>query len=311
MINTAFTDLQSQFGIPSDVLQLLSDSGISPAIVERLLRTGILADDIAVYILDYGPSRGVALLELNHGFGYRVPNDLLAIFYDNRLDAATIRRLMAAGMPADEIALLLLDYGASGVEVLDKLVAVKIHPLVALDVVDLATQLAIFKEVRTLVNSGKLRHQAGFRKFLREVSEEAARGNFGKVRELRDAATRAAQGHEVQLGKVGDYGADVVDHTSREAIQHKLITTKDQLSTERHIRKAADQLAGLHGEIPPPGYTRIIDVEVTNPQNPLFDADREVVSTSTQDALIGKSAVDQVHFTNKRERYSFDAPDFN
>lgn len=28
MINTAFTDLQSQFGIPSDVLQLLSDSGI-------------------------------------------------------------------------------------------------------------------------------------------------------------------------------------------------------------------------------------------------------------------------------------------
>src|SRR5204863_436195 len=72
-------------------------------------------------------------------------------------------------------------------------------------------------------------------------------GNEGKVQALEDAVARLQKGHQVALE---GGGADVVDYTTREAVQHKRIFRRDR-QLKDVLGDAAEQLRGTGGEIPP------------------------------------------------------------
>jgi hypothetical protein len=97
--------------------------------------------------------------------------------------------------------------------------------------------------------------------------------NEGKVQELEDAISRLQQGHGVALG---GGGADVMDYTKREAIQHKRIF--GNASIKELLAKAAYQLQGDGGEVPPEGFKRIIDIRFDpSSKNPMRDADKNML----------------------------------
>src|SRR5262249_38051243 len=117
------------------------------------------------------------------------------------------------------------------------------------------------EEVQRLVNSRNLRDPNALRRFLDKVQREQRQGQQGALQQLRDAAARAASGSEVYLENMPNpqnpqepYGADVLDATRREAIQHKAVTgnTPPQGNDPvyNNMRDAIQQLQGAGGENP-------------------------------------------------------------
>ena len=101
------------------------------------------------------------------------------------------------------------------------------------------------------------------------------------MNELLDAAERARRGNHVSIGgrtkAAGDPAsgqADVIDHSARQAIQMKTVTSGMLRGVMDNLRKALEQLGGSGGEHPPDGYQRIADIRITNPQNEIYASDR-------------------------------------
>src|SRR5204863_9085127 len=85
---------------------------------------------------------------------------------------------------------------------------------------------------------------------------------------LDDGLARLNQGHDVSI----EAEADVVDHTTKEAIQHKQVKSPNPDQVGRNFLDAAKQLAGKKNkkEVPPKGYKRVADVRVKE-ENGMFE----------------------------------------
>jgi len=140
-----------------------------------------------------------------------------------------------------------------------------------------AVQRGVVERVKALVESPGYKNPENLPSFLRKWKLE---GNEGKAQALEDAVARLQRGDEVALE---GGGADVVDYTTREAIQHKRI-----FGAERQLKDvlgdAAGQLRGKGGEIPPENFKRVIDVRFDpNSSHPLKGGDRSAVRAAFPD----------------------------
>jgi len=163
-----------------------------------------------------------------------------------------------------------------------KMEAAGVDRRIAEDALRLARDLGAHADVLQMINSGRLTNLRGLRKFLKEVSFEVRQGNMGKLTQLREAATRVRKGHTVSIegrrkapGDAKSGQADIVDHTSKEALQMKVVTSARVDGLINNINSAVKQLGGGGGEVPPKGYKRIADVRLTTPGNPLSKATRK------------------------------------
>jgi len=241
------------------------------------------------------------------------------------VDPAVADRMLGRGVAPAEIVRLGQAYGPEGVRAIDNLVQRGVQARVAEDALRIAKDLGILGEVNGMVNSGHLENPGSLRNFLQKIAAEVANGQRGAMNELLEVASRARDGHRVSLGgrrlnpRDPESGqADVVDHTAREAVQMKTVTSADEGKVVSNLQSAVDQLGGSGGENPPAGYTRTADVRITNPDNPLFNADRAAL----QDALRGKitnlgnldspgAPPGHVRVTNSRGTFEFTADELH
>lgn len=119
--------------------------------------------------------------------------------------------------------------------------------------------------------------RCGARRRGRRTIPEGGRGLFN---ELLEAADRS-RGGRVAIGQSLDPRgrADVIDHGRREALQIKTVTGGVERVID-NITDAAEQIRGeggrrgRGGEVPLPGYLRIVKIIIDNPNNPMFPLDR-------------------------------------
>jgi hypothetical protein len=131
----------------------------------------------------------------------------------------------------------------------------------------------VMEAVEVLINGqgkGKLRNPEE----LIDLVGKATRGEnqIGLVRELQSAAERVRLGHEVQLGG----GADIVDFTSKEAIQLKNVTSPAPDKVFSNLDTAGIQLKGSRGEQVPKdingkSFQRTAEIMIDNSNNPLYN----------------------------------------
>ncbi len=136
------------------------------------------------------------------------------------------------------------------------------------------------------------------------ITDKNVTGSLNNVRgygeEWNDVQRRLADNHRVQWGG----GADVVDHTTKEAIQHKASNATDANLLKDDLRKANAQFSGIHGERPPEGYKNIINMTIGE-NSPLHSAEpgsaahRQKLLDAAADALDG----DKLHFGEMNFRY--------
>ena len=215
--------------------------------------------------------------ERAHNLAPDVVEQLRAI----NIDPKAVDSMLARGVTPAEIVRLHEEFGHDGTLAIVALVKHGIDPRVAERSLHLASQLGVRTEISDLVNSGNLENPTGLRNYLQKISDEIAVGQRGAMNELLEVIKRARQGHRVSAGgrrfsasdpESGQ--ADVVDHTARDALQMKTVTSAAEDKVLSNLNSAVDQLGGKGGEIPPSSYQRTADVRVANPDNPLFNADR-------------------------------------
>lgn len=171
----------------------------------------------------------------------------------------------------------------------------------AQDAVRDAVAAGVLDKVEVLVKSPGYRNPQQLGTFLRGWNK----ANEGKIQALEDVVMRLRQGRQVALE---GGGADVVDYTKREAIQHKRIFGTSDKGLDEPLQKAARQLRGENGEVPPQGFTRIVDVRFdARSTSPLRSADRNMLRTAFANRiqLVG---VDRVQITTDRGTYVFEPP---
>jgi len=169
-------------------------------------------------------------------------------------------------------------------------------------VADAAAKNGVVEKVQALVKSpGDYKNPEKLSGFLRKWNPTEE----GKVQALEDAVARLQKQHKVALE---GGGADVVDYTTKEAIQHKRIFGKGEDALRYDLREAAKQLRGAGGEVPPDGFKRVIDVRFDpKSSHPLKGGDRNAVRAvfPDRDELKG---VDRVLITTDKGTLVFDPP---
>ncbi|WP_395849995.1 PAAR domain-containing protein [Cystobacter fuscus] len=167
---------------------------------------------------------------------------------------------------------------------LDRLLESKVNPAQAEKTLELATLAGVAREVVEVVNSGKLENLLGLKRFLTGLHAERKDVNNprnGKFEQLKEVHRRAMMGHEVALegrkqqdSDARSGQADVIDHTSMEAIQMKSVTGASLNTFLGNLQSAVDQLGGAGGEKPPVGYQRVAEVRLA-PTSTLYQQDRQ------------------------------------
>ncbi len=215
------------------------------------------------------------------GRKHGLPPAAVEVLRASAVDPVVIDRMLGRGVAPAEIARLATDYGPDGVRAIDTLVQRGVAEPAAEESIHIARDVGVAAEVQQLVNGGNLENPGALQEAMRKISKEVANGQRGAMNELLDAADRARRGNRVSIGgrtKVaGDPAsgqADVIDHTARQAIQMKTVTSGLLRGVMDNLRKALDQLGGSGGEHPPDGYQRIADIRITNPQNEIYASDR-------------------------------------
>jgi len=137
-------------------------------------------------------------------------------------------------------------------------------------ILDKAVRNHQFAALHQVVTSGKLQNPADLKKFMAAIAaignkrllEEVAR----RTEESRDRDGKTVPGHDVVLD--GDYTlggetykADILDLTAVEAIQMKTVTGSLG-QVEEDFTEAVRQLTGATGERPPPGFTRVVQLNL-------------------------------------------------
>ncbi|HYV49503.1 MAG TPA: hypothetical protein VFA20_31810 [Myxococcaceae bacterium] len=164
-----------------------------------------------------------------------------------------------------------------------------------------AVQRGVAERVKALVKSPDYTNPEKLPKFLDDWNPKTE----GKVQALEDAVARLQKQHKVALE---GGGADVVDYTTREAIQHKRIFGEGEDALDRALQGAAKQLRGAGGEVPPEGFKRVVDVRFDpKSSNPLKGGDRNAVRAAFTDRGELKG-VDRVLITTDKGTFVFDPP---
>jgi hypothetical protein len=107
--------------------------------------------------------------------------------------------------------------------------------------------------------------------------------------------------------------ADVIDFGKNEALQIKVVTSKSEAAVVDNAAKAASQLRGETGEIPPPGMRKIADVRIENANNPLADLERPDLLRGLRDNGLDATklgGVDVLRVTNRRGSFDFSPSEF-
>jgi hypothetical protein len=184
----------------------------------------------------------------------------------------------------------------------------------------------LLPEVNDLVSpssKGNLRNPDAVPNLVREAEEQVRKQGFsGFTKEIQDAASYVARGDDIELST----GADIINFTTKEAIQSKEIFGSSIGAIEERLREGAVQLSGVRGEVPLPGFTRTIDVRINSQfgsNNPYFNqSDPAAIQTFIRDILnvaadsLGDNLpktqflffyVDRVRFTNNQGTWVFEA----
>jgi hypothetical protein len=213
------------------------------------------------------------------------------ILREDHVDPAAAERVLTRGMNQFDLGELALDHGADGVRAVDAMLGASVQPRVASQVLQMARDLAIGRQIIELVSSNRLENLPGLRKFLRDVAVELSEGMLGKYNQLMEAYGRAMRGDRVSLegrrkmpGDAESGQADVVDYTQRQAVQMKTVTSESVDGVVQNLELALEQLGGVKGEHSPQGFQRIADIRIEGANNPLRFASRAQVL----DALRGK-----------------------
>lgn len=211
-----------------------------------------------------------------------------------RVDPAVADRLLAKGMDPFDLAELALDHGAEGVGAVDVMSEANVPVHVAGQALAKARDMGIARQVIELISSQRLENLPGLRNFLEGVARELARGQLGKYNQLMEARDRAMRGDRVgvegrqHLSSDAESGkADVIDYTTRQAVQMKTVTSASKLAVLENLQSAIDQLGGETGELPPRGFQRIADVRIEGARNPLRVASRAQLLVELRGALSG------------------------
>jgi hypothetical protein len=187
----------------------------------------------------------------------------------------------------------------------------------------------LLPEVNDLVgpySKGNLRNPNAVPTLIREAEEQVRKQGFsGFTKEIQDAASYVARGDDIELST----GADIVNFTTKEAIQSKRVFSGNQQNITSNLQRGAAQLSGITGEMPLPGLTRTINIDIDpqfGSQNPYFNQSNPAeIQTLIKDALnvpanIGDSNlpkteilsiyVDRVRFKNNIGTWVFEAANF-
>jgi hypothetical protein len=197
----------------------------------------------------------------------------------------------------------------------------------ALQLARWATEAGIVERVQRLL-AYAARSLYGNLRVLPKLIEIIAKGSRNHIQAMDDALERMGKGHLVDI----EAEADVVDRTTRQAIQHKKISQgTDPETLKDNLRSALKQLSGKGApeEKPQPGYKRVADLRITKPENPQFNADGPALEKYLKErkALSDKVGTDPdadpnagleglssdlvVRITNAKGTFIFTGPDFD
>ena len=174
-----------------------------------------------------------------------------------------------------------------------------------------------------LLNGGGQIRNLDDKKGLHDLAKRYAKHNQpGSLRELEVAASRVRQGHDVSF----NLGADVVDHTTQEALQIKNVTSRNLEGVQNNFAKAVQQLSGKKGEVVPQRpnhqpFERIAELVINNPKNPFFAGTAEDIAKKLRKYLTDPTVfddyplpegkppsdfVDSIRITNENGTHTFE-----
>jgi hypothetical protein len=120
----------------------------------------------------------------------------------------------------------------------------------------------LLPEVNDLVgpySKGNLRNPNAVPTLIREAEEQVRKQGFsGFTKEIQDAASYVLRGDDIELST----GADIINFTTKEAIQSKRVFSGNEDGIKDNLQKGAVQLSGVTGEVPLPGLTRTINIDI-------------------------------------------------
>jgi hypothetical protein len=129
-------------------------------------------------------------------------------------------------------------------------------------------------------------------------------GDAGTKLAFEDAAVRARAGADVD---VENGQADVIDHSTREAVQYKRVQGAGAGGFYNNLREAAKQVRGEKGEVPPAGFTKVVDVRIVNDKHAFWNFTQNQLQEKLDDTpeLHG---VDIIRITNGEGMFEFTPP---
>ncbi|MGB3205943.1 MAG: RHS repeat-associated core domain-containing protein [Crinalium sp.] len=178
----------------------------------------------------------------------------------------------------------------------------------------LAKELGIGNEMTTIAKAGG-RNVTGLEKYVRllEYVKRLKDDNEkdGYIYEIKEAARLVQEGKQVN---VNSGNADILMTNEKIAMQAKNVSGK---KTGKRLTEAAQQLNGDFGELPPDGYTKVINIRVSNPANKQFSLGyegarqyvktglAEVNSVAKNQPTLLRDSVDIVEFSNGEGTHIF------
>jgi hypothetical protein len=164
----------------------------------------------------------------------------------------------------------------------------------------------IYTFAKEILNSGKLSNAEGLGLTVKNFATQPKTSSaLGYQFETEFAAQLVSLGKKVSMGN----GADVVDHTSKQAWQLKNSQEAESFGTA--LGNAAKQLTGKNGESPLLGYFKGIKIRLTNKESPEYLKSSKQLEEIIKTAM-GKPAnenwksVDQVQIIIDNKIHIFD-----
>lgn len=319
-----YAALGKKYGLRPDILELLRKSKIDTKLFDRILSRGVDPETVAL-MADVHGLAGVRILDVLSSARVSTADIVKLVEGAESLgklkelaeatDKGLVGKLFRRGFQPDEINVLLDDLGSTGLGTIDGMMEMGVDKRISIDTANIAKRIGAEAEVNKIARDGNLRNANGFRRFLKLVETEVEQGKHGLLNELKEAAERSrppsGTGDDgVALGKEGAHEADVIDFGRREALQMKTVTGKAAALAD-NVNKAAQQLRGETGEMPPPGFAKVIKIIVESGEaadlgrRPLLEAMKE--NGVTQKSL---TDVSRVEVRNNKGTFTYSPSEF-
>jgi hypothetical protein len=163
----------------------------------------------------------------------------------------------------------------------------------------------IYKFAKEITNSGKLSNGENLSKTVVNFAEQSnISGALGYQLETEFAAQLVRSGRKISMGS----GADVIDHTSKQAWQLKNVDGKNAFNGV--LNKAAEQLTGKN-EQPLLGYLKNIKLRITGKENPEYLKSPKQLEKSIKESISSNTGgkwgdVNQVQIVIDNKTHVFD-----